>query len=188
MSDADLSTRVGDAANRDLFPIKLHGLIEATSVSDHADIIQWQPHGRAFKIFDRDRLVSQVLPHYLQRQKHSSSFQRQLNLYGFHKLTGDHSDHGAYYHELFLRGRPMLSTLIFRLEKGVSGVRRKFDVETEPNFRQMSLLPAVFTCRRQLTIATERPCHCCLQDTMLRTQTCSIDCLDSHLFHSSNPI
>jgi HSF-type DNA-binding len=138
---ASLSTKVGNAAT---FPVKLHTLIEATSVdSDQADIIRWQPHGRAFKFLDRDRLVSQVLPNYLQTQKKFSSFQRQLNMYGFHKLTGDHHDHGAYYHELFLRGRPALSRLIVRPEKSESNVRRKFDVTSEPDFCQLPPMSTV---------------------------------------------
>jgi HSF-type DNA-binding len=152
MRNAELSSKLGDAANRELFPVKLHMMVEATSVSNQADIIRWLPHGRAFKFFDRDRLVSDLLPHYLQRQKKFSSFQRQLNMYGFLKLTGDHDDNGAYYHEFFLRGRSALSRLIFRLEKSDSGVRRKFDVETEPNFSQMLPLPAALTIRDSTTV------------------------------------
>jgi HSF-type DNA-binding len=146
MSNAELSSKLGGAASRELFPVKLHMMIEATSVSSQADIIRWLPHGRAFKFLDRDALVSHVLPHYLQRQKKFASFQRQLNMYGFLKLTGDHQDNGAYYHEFFLRGRSALSRLIFRLDQSSdSRVRRKFDVETEPNFSQLRPLPALST-------------------------------------------
>jgi HSF-type DNA-binding len=141
--NAELSAKVGGTAH---FPAKLHTMIEATSASDdQANIIRWQPHGRAFKFFDRDRLVSDVLPLYLNKQKKFSSFQRQLNMYGFHKLTGDHDDHGAYYHELFLRGCPALSRLIFRPEKSDSDVRRKFDVTSEPDFCHMPPMPTVST-------------------------------------------
>ena len=43
-----------------------------------------------------------------------SSFQRQLNLYGFTRInTGPNT--GGYYHELFLRGRPALCLYIRRV-------------------------------------------------------------------------
>jgi HSF-type DNA-binding len=113
-SDDGHARTVRDADRREVFPVKLHMMIEATSTSTHADIIRWQSHGRAFKVFDRERLVSQVLPHYLPGQKQFSSFQRQLNTYEFLKLTGSSNDKGAYYHEFFLHGRPFLSWLIFR--------------------------------------------------------------------------
>jgi HSF-type DNA-binding len=88
-------------------------------------------------VYDKDRLVNELLPRYLKRQTKFASFQRQLNMYGFLKLLGDHSDKGGYYHPLFLRGRPALSKLIFRNEESESKVRRKWDPTTEPDFLQM---------------------------------------------------
>jgi HSF-type DNA-binding len=81
-------------------------------------------------------LSNSKIPNFLPGQKHFSSFQRQLNMYGFVKLMADNNK-GAYYHEYFLRGRPVLSRLIFRKDQTESGVRRKFDVESEPDFIQM---------------------------------------------------
>jgi hypothetical protein len=44
------------------------------------------PHGRAFVIKDPDALVKDVLPHYFNQTKFLS-FIRQLNLWGFKRLT-----------------------------------------------------------------------------------------------------
>jgi HSF-type DNA-binding len=112
-------------------------MIESSSMSSHSDIIRWLPHGRAFRFYDKERLVNELLPRYLKRQTKFASFQRQLNMYGFLKLTGDHADKGGYYHPLFLRGRPALSKLIFRNDESESKVRRKWDSTTEPDFSQM---------------------------------------------------
>ena len=65
-----------------------------------------------------------------------SSFQRQLNLYGFlRQNTG--SDRGSYYHELFLRGRPDLPKIMIRTRVKGIGMGRTNKVEKEPDFYQM---------------------------------------------------
>lgn len=52
------------------------------------------------------------MPKYF-RMSRFSSFQRQLNLYDFQRVT-EGPDKGAYYHELFVQGRPILSTMMKR--------------------------------------------------------------------------
>lgn len=47
------------------------------------------------------------------RQTKLTSFQRQLNLYGFQRVVSG-KDRGGYYHEMFLRGRPDLARIIVR--------------------------------------------------------------------------
>jgi hypothetical protein len=49
------------------------------------------------------------MPTYFPRMKQFASFQRQLNLYDFKRVTGSGSDKGAYRHELFVRAFPELS-------------------------------------------------------------------------------
>jgi hypothetical protein len=71
------------------------------------DIMSFFPHGRAFGIHDPERFVGEVMPNYF-KQSRLSSFQRQLNLYGFTRITSA-PNNGGYYHELFLKGRPALS-------------------------------------------------------------------------------
>jgi hypothetical protein len=44
------------------------------------------PHGRAFRVEDHNGLVEKILGRYFHQSKYVS-FQRQLNIYGFQKLT-----------------------------------------------------------------------------------------------------
>ena len=62
-----------------------------------------------------------------------TSFQRQLNLYGFQRITKG-PDKDAYYHELFLRGRKDLVASIPRIKVKGTKVRAKANVAEEPNF------------------------------------------------------
>lgn len=129
------------------FAIKLHDAVEACSASNLSCILCWLPHGRAFMILDRLRFVNEVLPQFFQSQGTYSSFHRQLNMYGFIKLSGRHGDKGAYYHEYFLRGRSALSELISRQNKGTSKAVQlhRLDPRSEPDFYRMpyALAPSI---------------------------------------------
>lgn len=77
------------------FPRKLYNLIEA----EPNNLIEWSGDGKSFMIHDENQFCVQVLPKYF-RHTRLTSFQRQLNLYGFRRLTKG-PDTGAYYHPLF---------------------------------------------------------------------------------------
>jgi hypothetical protein len=68
------------------FPLKLHELLERAEIEHLTDIISWQPHGRAFVVHQPKKFVSGLMPRFF-RQTKLTSFQRQLNLYGFNRLT-----------------------------------------------------------------------------------------------------
>jgi HSF-type DNA-binding len=70
------------------------------------------------------------------RQTKFTSFQRQLNLYGFKRLTVGR-DHGGYYHPFFLRGRPDLCKRISRTRIKGNWIKPAPSSETEPNFYEM---------------------------------------------------
>ena len=71
------------------------------------DIVSWQPHGRCFVVHKVKEFVDQILPNYF-RQSKFPSFQRQLDLYEFSRITQG-KDRNGYYHDRFLLGMPELS-------------------------------------------------------------------------------
>jgi hypothetical protein len=92
------------------------------------------PHGRAWKIHNKDLLVSEVLPRYFVQSKYES-FARQLNGWGFKRLQQAGNDFNAYYHECFLRGMPQFVVLMKRVTPNQG--RLLPHVEGEPNFYEI---------------------------------------------------
>ncbi|CAB9511921.1 shock factor protein [Seminavis robusta] len=117
------------------FPMKLHYILEQGCQSQ---IISWQPHGRCFVVHDMKEFVSSMLPLWF-RQSKFASFQRQLNLYGFQRITQGR-DKNSYYHEYFLRGRPLLAQKITRTKVKGKGARKASSPETEPRFYELPWL------------------------------------------------
>ena len=94
------------------------------------------PHGRCFAIHDHDALVKEVLPRYFNQTKFVS-FIRQLNLWGFKRVTrGVYGK--TYYHELFLRGRPYMSLRLKRHKIKGHGFKPIPNPKGEPNFYSYS--------------------------------------------------
>ena len=96
----------GRAENRGIysFPRKLHKLLDR---SEFKDVITWLPHGRSFIIYDSDRFMTEVLPRYFKGGIKYRTFQRQLNIWNFKRITMG-IDEGSYYSQFFLRGMPNL--------------------------------------------------------------------------------
>jgi hypothetical protein len=92
------------------------------------------PHGRAWKIHNKDLLVSEVVPKYFIQSKYQS-FARQLNGWGFKRLQQAGNDFNAYYHKSFLRGMPQLAVLMKRVKPNQG--RLLPHMEGEPNFYEL---------------------------------------------------
>ena len=136
--------RVSTATSKELrFPWKLHLLLERCH-DDPAflDVASWCPDGKSFKVYDKERFVTEVMPlffgtnHSTSTSSSSSSsgggsdagggmagngcatkqwktFQRNLNLWGFQRISkGPQKD--VVSHPLFVRGYPVLSTQMKR--------------------------------------------------------------------------
>ena len=122
------------------FPEKLMNMLDVES-SSNPDVVSWSTHGRAFVVHRPRAFASEVMPGHF-RQSKLTSFQRQLNLYGFRRITQGR-DSGAYYHELFLRGRPHLCAMMQRQKVKGTGHKQPTDVASEPNFYAMSVVADV---------------------------------------------
>lgn len=76
------------------------------------------------------------------KQSIITSFQRQLNIYGFKRLTTG-QDASGYYHEYFLRGCPDLCRKIEARRIKGTAVKPIPSPQTEPNFYVMQYTPAL---------------------------------------------
>lgn len=125
------------------FPEKLHRMLREVEEKGLSDIVSFYSHGRAFGVHDMDRFVSEIMPLYY-KQSRWNSFARQLNLYGFIRITSG-PDACGYYHELFLKGKPNLSLHMRRVGVPQGEDRRKFrpkNVNVEPDFYSMKKVTA----------------------------------------------
>jgi hypothetical protein len=114
------------------FPMKLHAMLDRIEADGYGDVIGWQAHGRCFCIRKTKEFVDYIMPTYF-RQGKLTSFQRQLNLYGFARLTRG-KDAGAYYHELFLRGKSSLAKRMKRTKIKGTKFKAASSPDQEPDF------------------------------------------------------
>lgn len=133
-----LPTRRLGMANH--FPIKLYHMLEHIDLHEPqlASVISWQPHGRCFKVRHPKIFEEILLQRFFKHHKYTS-FQRQLNIYGFRRITSG-EDRGSYYHELFLRGKKHLCYNMERTSVKGNGGRMAANPKSEPNFYAMPYL------------------------------------------------
>ncbi|UJR09806.1 hypothetical protein I4U23_014032 [Adineta vaga] len=99
------------------FLAKLWALVNDESCDD---LITWDPSGASFHVYDQSRFAREVLPRYF-KHNNFASFIRQLNMYGFRKIST--IEHGSlkterddieFAHPSFVRGHDELLELIKR--------------------------------------------------------------------------
>lgn len=95
------------------FPWKLHDMLKDCEKQGKGHIVSWLPHGNAFKVHKVSEFVSTILPSWFKQTKYKS-FQRQLNLWGYERITKNGPEKGAYFHKHFLKGQPKLCRLLTR--------------------------------------------------------------------------
>lgn len=102
---------------------------------DLSAIIIWMPHGRSWKILNRQMFSGFALPRYFGHSNYAS-FVRIVNAWGFRRISKG-IDRDTYYHELFLRSKPQLHDRMKRLPS----CHRKTPVDKEdtcPDFYELS--------------------------------------------------
>ncbi|GFH58108.1 hypothetical protein CTEN210_14584 [Chaetoceros tenuissimus] len=130
--------------NNLLFPQKLHKLLDDNLFEE---IISWQPHGRSFKVHQKEDFVKKVYPIYFKKSVKYPSFQRQLSYYGFTRQDLPGPDKGGYHHPQFLRGCFSLCTqqvnrhVEREQEEGRGGLKSPQNKGPEPKFYQMTPMP-----------------------------------------------
>lgn len=136
------------------FPLKLHDMLENVQHDGYEDIVSWQQHGRCFIVHKPKEFVK-LLPRYFKLSK-LASFQRQLNLYGFQRLTRGR-DRGGYYHELFLKGMDYLAHDIHRVKVKGTWVRARSNPDQEPDLWGMDWIPEGIENIASCSVGTPSP-------------------------------
>eukprot|EP00557_Chaetoceros_sp_GSL56_P005849 CAMPEP_0176503878 /NCGR_PEP_ID=MMETSP0200_2-20121128/15622_1 /TAXON_ID=947934 /ORGANISM="Chaetoceros sp., Strain GSL56" /LENGTH=840 /DNA_ID=CAMNT_0017903247 /DNA_START=22 /DNA_END=2544 /DNA_ORIENTATION=- len=150
------------------FPFKLQVLLRLVEVKNMQHIIGWQPHGRSFSIRNPTEFESGLMANFF-AQTQLTSFRRQLNLYDFKRITHG-PDSGSYYHELFLRGKPLHAYRIRRTKVKGTKYRSTSSPEDEPDFYSMPMLPPCFDAGEEQQEEEEGEEHeNCLTGHLLRS-------------------
>ncbi|KAG2750111.1 hypothetical protein P692DRAFT_20446695 [Suillus brevipes Sb2] len=113
---------------RQLVPAFLQKLYEMVNDPSDHDLIRWSDTGDSFFVLDQERFASEVLGRWF-KHKNFSSFVRQLNMYGFHKIphlqqgvlrSDSDTEFWNFEHPHFLRGQPDMLCLIQRKKQAAS--------------------------------------------------------------------
>ena len=94
------------------FPFKLHDMLLAAEQEGFTSVVSWLPMQDAFRVHITDEFAEKILPRFFNQSKYKS-FQKQLNVWGFVRITKG-PDRGGYKHTLFVRGKKALCTQMSR--------------------------------------------------------------------------
>jgi hypothetical protein len=105
------------------FPRMLSIMLEDAESKGFANVVSWVPgQNNLFRVYDSETFTREIAPLYFKCTQYTS-FQRQLNLYGFSRIkTGIYK--GGYTHELLVRGSPEICDYMIRTKiKGGKSLR-----------------------------------------------------------------
>jgi hypothetical protein len=102
-SNTNLSSTASDAASATA-PRFVRAVYDMLQNEDQR-ILSWSADGSHFQVYDVARLESEVLRKYFKHNKFSS-FQRQLNNFGFHKWTKTRASVATFSHDVLVRCHP----------------------------------------------------------------------------------
>jgi HSF-type DNA-binding len=94
------------------------------------EYISWLPHGRAWKILKQHEFEEKVVPLFFRHAKHSS-FMRQVNGWGFRRILNG-PNQNAYYHAMFIRGRP---SLCIQMRRPPNKLRSTLETDDSANYQ-----------------------------------------------------
>ena len=92
--------------SRKPFPCKVYDMLEDAAEQGFDDVVSWNSSGNGFMVHNKDKFTKEIIPLYFNQTKYKS-FQRQLSLYGFERITSG-KDKGLRHHEKLQRGNRQL--------------------------------------------------------------------------------
>ena len=107
-------------------------MLADAEMSDFQHIVSWMPHGKAFRVHKTHEFARTIMPRYF-KQTQYKSFQRQLHIYGFHRITQG-VDKGAYYHDMFIKGKKAASLRMTRRKIKGPLAALEAEMREEPDF------------------------------------------------------
>jgi hypothetical protein len=81
-----MGTQDHQNASQDPFPVKLHSMLDDAEITGNAGIVSWNEDGRSFSVRDSKQFAQKMMQSYFNQTKYKS-FQRQLNLYKFVRVS-----------------------------------------------------------------------------------------------------
>jgi len=119
----------------------LRSLLQILDMEDR-EVIRWSDDGLAFEIVDIEAMTMNILPKYF-RHKKFASFQRQLNYFGFKKVSKTKTDYCTYSRAYFTRDD----------RSGLIEIRRK----TNADKRRPTSISSISSEEREPACGFKRP-------------------------------
>ncbi|EGZ28145.1 hypothetical protein PHYSODRAFT_321827 [Phytophthora sojae] len=132
------------------FLLHLHQMLRR----ENPKIIRWAEDGLAFQILDKEAMTAHILPKYF-KNKNFSSFQRQLNYFGFRKWSKARAQFPTYSREHFTRDNYSEMSLVKRQSK--KSRKRNSSAGGEQPAKRAAVSPANFAASEKCKPILPRP-------------------------------